>query len=214
MEAEKKCPFSSKAHAGRSNKDWWPNQLNLKVLHQNPAKGDPMGPGFNYAEEFKTLDLDAVKKDIEAVMTTSQDWWPADFGHYGPLFIRMAWHARARIASTTAAAARAPASSASRRSTAGPTTATSTKRAACCGRSRQKYGQEDLVGRPDGPHRQRRPRVHGLQDLRLRRRARGRVGARGDQLGHRGHVARRRPLQRRPSSSPILSAPCRWASST
>ena len=92
MEAEKKCPFSSKAHAGRSNKDWWPNQLNLKVLHQNPPAGDPMGPAFNYAEEFKTLDLDAVKKDIEKVMTTSQDWWPADFGHYGPLFIRMAWH--------------------------------------------------------------------------------------------------------------------------
>ena len=92
MDNEKKCPFSGNAHSGTSNRDWWPNQLNLKVLHQNPPAGDPMGAEFDYAEEFKTLDLDALKKDIEEVMTTSQDWWPADFGHYGPLFIRMAWH--------------------------------------------------------------------------------------------------------------------------
>jgi len=92
MESESKCPVSGRAHSGRSNRDWWPNQLNLKVLHQNPPARDPMGAEFNYAEEFKTLDLDALKKDIEQVMTTSQGWWPADFGHYGPLFIRMAWH--------------------------------------------------------------------------------------------------------------------------
>ncbi|MEE8491681.1 MAG: peroxidase family protein, partial [Acidimicrobiia bacterium] len=71
---------------------WWPDQLNLRILHQNSPEADPMGEEFDYAEEFKTLDLDALKLDIEAVMTTSQDWWPADFGHYGPLFIRMAWH--------------------------------------------------------------------------------------------------------------------------
>ncbi|MCH2662399.1 catalase-peroxidase, partial [bacterium] len=76
----------------RSNKDWWPNQLNLKILHQNPPAADPMGGDFNYTEEFKSLDLAAVKKDLEAVMTDSQDWWPADYGHYGPFFIRMAWH--------------------------------------------------------------------------------------------------------------------------
>ena len=75
-----------------SNQDWWPNQLNLKILHQNSPLSNPMGKDFNYAEEFKTLDLDALKKDIEELMTTSQDWWPADYGHYGPLFIRMAWH--------------------------------------------------------------------------------------------------------------------------
>jgi catalase-peroxidase len=92
MENEAKCPFSGKTHSGRSNRDWWPNQLNLKVLHLNPPARDPMGAGFDYAEEFKTLDLEALKKDIEKVMTTSQDWWPADYGHYGPLFIRMAWH--------------------------------------------------------------------------------------------------------------------------
>jgi catalase-peroxidase len=92
MANESKCPFSGKAHSGTTNRDWWPNQLNLKVLHQNPPKGDPMGPDFDYAAEFKTVDLDALKKDIEQVMTTSQDWWPADYGHYGPFFIRMAWH--------------------------------------------------------------------------------------------------------------------------
>jgi catalase-peroxidase len=92
MESEQKCPFSGPAHFGRSNRDWWPNQLNLKALHHNHPAADPMGKAFNYAEEFTTLDLNALKKDIEQVMTTSQDWWPADFGHYGPLFIRMAWH--------------------------------------------------------------------------------------------------------------------------
>jgi catalase-peroxidase len=92
MDSEQKCPFSGKAHSGRSNQDWWPNHLNLKVLQQNPPARDPMGVDFNYAEAFATLDLDALKQDIEQVMTTSQDWWPADYGHYGPLFIRMAWH--------------------------------------------------------------------------------------------------------------------------
>ena len=76
-----------------SNRDWWPNQLNLQILHQNSPLSDPMGEDFNYAEEFKSLDLNALKQDIDKLMTTSQDWWPADYGHYGPLFIRLAWHA-------------------------------------------------------------------------------------------------------------------------
>ena len=92
MEKEQKCPFSGNTHRGPSSREWWPDQLDLKILQQGHPRADPMGEDFNYPEEFKTLDLDAVKKDIEAVMTTSQDWWPADFGHYGPLFIRMAWH--------------------------------------------------------------------------------------------------------------------------
>jgi catalase-peroxidase len=92
MDTEQKCPFSAASLSGRANRDWWPNQLNLNALHTNHPSGDPMGADFDYADEFKSLDLAAVKKDIEAVMTNSQDWWPADFGHYGPLFIRMAWH--------------------------------------------------------------------------------------------------------------------------
>jgi catalase-peroxidase len=96
MHEKDKCPVTgrtSKAIAdGTTNKDWWPNQLNLKILHQNPAARNPMGEAFNYAEEFKKLDLKALKDDLSALMTDSQEWWPADYGHYGPFFIRMAWH--------------------------------------------------------------------------------------------------------------------------
>jgi catalase-peroxidase len=92
MDSEAKCPFSGRSHVGTSNRDWWPNQLDLTVLHHNPPTRDPMGAAFDYAEEFTSLDLEALKQDLAQVMTTSQDWWPADFGHYGPLFIRMAWH--------------------------------------------------------------------------------------------------------------------------
>jgi catalase-peroxidase len=92
MSPEAKCPFTHTASAAPSNRDWWPNQLNLKILDHPSPLSDPMGKSFNYAKEFKSLDLAAVKRDLVAVMTDSQDWWPADFGHYGPLFIRMAWH--------------------------------------------------------------------------------------------------------------------------
>ena len=87
-----KCPVNHAAGTGTTNRDWWPNQLRLDMLHQHSTKSNPMGEDFNYADEFKSLDLAALKSDIAAVMTDSQDWWPADFGHYGPLFIRMAWH--------------------------------------------------------------------------------------------------------------------------
>jgi catalase-peroxidase len=90
--AESKCPVAHGARRAHSNADWWPNQLNLKVLHKNSPLSDPMGKEFNYAEEFQSLDLNAVIKDLNALMTDSQPWWPADYGHYGPLFIRMAWH--------------------------------------------------------------------------------------------------------------------------
>ena len=97
-----KCPFphlhgttakpDHTSVGAQSNRDWWPNQLNLKILHQNSNLSDPMGEDFDYATEFKKLDLKALKADLTALMTDSQDWWPADFGHYGPFFIRMAWH--------------------------------------------------------------------------------------------------------------------------
>jgi len=94
MSSKGKCPVVHRhtAAGALSNDDWWPDQLNLKILHQHSPKSDPMGPEFNYAEEFKKLDFDALKKDLHALMTDSQDWWPADYGHYGGLFIRMAWH--------------------------------------------------------------------------------------------------------------------------
>ena len=99
MSNESKCPFAGAANknatagGAQTNADWWPNQLNLKILHQHSSKSDPMGEGFDYAKEFNSLDLDAVVKDLTALMTDSQDWWPADWGHYGGLMIRMAWHA-------------------------------------------------------------------------------------------------------------------------
>ncbi|MDD0994676.1 catalase/peroxidase HPI [Pseudomonas sp. TNT2022 ID1044] len=93
MATESKCPFHQAAGGGTTNRDWWPNQLNLKILHQHSSLSDPMDEGFDYAEAFKALDFAAVKRDLTALMTDSQDWWPADFGHYGPLFVRMAWHA-------------------------------------------------------------------------------------------------------------------------
>jgi catalase-peroxidase len=92
MGTETKCPFNHAAGGGTTNRDWWPNQLNLKILHQHSPLSTPADEGFNYAQAFKSLDFAALKRDLTALMTDSQDWWPADFGHYGPLFVRMAWH--------------------------------------------------------------------------------------------------------------------------
>ena len=134
MTSESKCPFTGGTRA-RTNVDWWPNQLNLRVLHQHSALSNPMGEAFDYAEEFKGLDLNAVIQDLRALMTDSQDWWPADFGHYGGLFIRMAWHSAGTYRIGDGRGGAEPASSVSRRSTAGRITRTSTRRAGCYGRS-------------------------------------------------------------------------------
>ncbi|MEG0053554.1 MAG: peroxidase family protein, partial [Comamonas sp.] len=99
MTTESKCPFhatnsgTAAQGGGTTNKDWWPKQLRVDLLNQHSAKSNPMGENFNYADAFQKLDYEAVKRDLRALMTDSQDWWPADFGHYGPQFIRMAWHA-------------------------------------------------------------------------------------------------------------------------
>ncbi len=127
------CPFNhGSAHR---NRDWWPEHLDVNVLHTNSAKSDPMGREFDYAREFETLDLDAVIADLTALMTDSQDWWPADWGHYGGLMIRMAWHSAGTYRTTDGRGAPGRVSSASRRSTRGRTTPISTRRAACSGRS-------------------------------------------------------------------------------
>jgi catalase-peroxidase len=124
----------------RTTQDWWPDQLDLQVLRKHSATTDPMGGDFRYADEFATLDVEALKSDLVDLMTTSQDWWPADFGHYGGLFIRMSWHAAGTYRIADGRGGAGDGASASRRSTAGPTTRTSTRRAGSCGRSSRSTG--------------------------------------------------------------------------
>ena len=148
---ESRCPVAHGARGpagggGTSNRDWWPNQVKLDVLHQHSALSNPMGETFDYADAFRSLDLDAVKKDLFELMTASQDWWPADYGHYGPLFIRMAWHSAGtyrtgdgRGGARTGTQRFAPLNS-------WPDNGTSTRRACCSGRS-----SGSTAGRSRGP---------------------------------------------------------------
>ena len=214
MTSESKCPFPHGSR-GPTNRDWWPNQLDLQVLHQHSALSNPMGEAFDYAKEFKSLDLEAVIKDLHALMTDSQDWWPADFGHYGgavhPHGVAQRRHLphrrRPRRRRRRPAALRAAQQLAGQRQP--------RQGAPAAVADQAEVRPQDFLGRPDDPRRQRRPRVDGLQDLRLRRRPRRHLGARdGHLLGARRQVAGGRALQRRPRSRRIRSAPCRWASST
>ena len=183
----------------RTNQDWWPNQLDLQVLQRTrPVQSD--GRELRLREEFKTLDVEALKRDLFELMTTSQDWWPADYGHYGALFIRMSWHAAGtyRIADGRggggAGAQRfAPLNS-------WPDNASLDKARRLLWPLKQQYGRKiswaDLLVFAGNCC----PGIDGVQDIRLRLRTRGHLGARGDLLGARGHLARRRALQRRPAT--------------
>ena len=175
MNVESKCPVAG--GRARSLREWWPNQLNLKGLNQNSPKADPMGEAFDYAKEFKSLDLNAVISDLKALMTDSQEWWPADFGHYGPLFIRMAWHSAGtyRIADGRGGAGDGQQRFAPLNSW--PDNANLDKARRLLWPIKQKYGRKISWADLLDSHRQRRPRVDGLQDVRFRRRARRHLGA-------------------------------------
>ena len=162
---------------GTTNRDWWPNQLKLELLHQHSSKSNPMGEDFDYAKEFKSLDLAAVKKDLAALMTDSQDWWPADFGHYGPLFIRMAWHSAGtyRTGDGRGGGGQGPAAIRAAQQLAGQRQPRQGASPALADQA--EVWPQDFLGRPDDPHRQRRPGNDGLQDVRLRRRPRRHLGA-------------------------------------
>ena len=160
MSSASKCPVTNgvqrqTAPKARSNRDWWPNQLNLEILHQNSPQSNPMGEEFDYAAEFKKLDLAAVKKDIEAVMTTSQDWWPADYGHYGPLFIRMAWHSAGTYRTSDGRGGAASGTQRFAPLNSWPDNASLDKARRLLWPIKQKYGRATLVGRPDGLRRER-----------------------------------------------------------
>ena len=159
-----------------TNQDWWPDQLNLKILRQNSPLSDPMGKDFDYTEAVKTLDVDALKVDIEEVMTTSQDWWPADYGHYGPLFIRMTWHAAGtyRISDGRGGGGSghqrfAPLNSWARQRKSGQV-------APFALANQAEVRPEAFMGRPDHLRRRLRSGVHGVQDLWFRLRTPGRLG--------------------------------------
>lgn len=142
MTTEAKCPFNhSVVGAGTTNRDWWPKQLRVDLLNQHSARSNPLAASFNYAEAFKRLDLQALKQELRALMIDSQDWWPADFGHYGPLFVRMAWHSAGTYRTGDGRGGGGAGNSASRHSTAGRTTSAWTRHAACCGRSSKSTGR-------------------------------------------------------------------------
>ena len=167
----------------KPNQFWWPDQLNLQPLRDHDPASNPYGADFDYAKAFASLDLAAVKKDLEQLMTSSQDWWPADWGHYGPLFIRMAWHSAGTY---RVADGRGGAGGGQQRFdplNSWPDNASLDKARRLLWPIKQKYGRNISWADLHGPRRHRRHGGHGLQDLRLRRRPGGRLGAGSRLLG-------------------------------
>ena len=183
-------PRRHTAAGAMTNRDWWPNQINLQILHQNSAKSNPMGKEFDYAKAFQSLDLVAVKADITELMTTSQDWWPADFGHYGPLFIRMAWHSAGTYRVTDG---RGGASYGTQRFAplnSWPDNANLDKARRLLWPVKKKYGKQTLMGRSDGACGKLCLGIDGVRNSGIRRRASRCVGTTGRHLlGFREQVA-------------------------
>ena len=196
MDDKTKCPFTG-GPRGPMNRDWWPTTLDVSVLHRNSTLSDPMGEAFDYAKEFKSLDLNAVIKDLHALMTDSQEWWPADFGHYGGLMIRLAWHAAGTYRITDGRGGAGAGQQRFAPLNSWPDNANLDKARRLLWPIKQKYGRKiswaDLMVLAGNVALE----FDGLQDVRFRRRPRRRLGARGAVLGPRGHVAGRRALQRR-----------------
>ncbi|MGY3471652.1 hypothetical protein ACVW0I_008523 [Bradyrhizobium sp. LM6.11] len=190
MDDNSKCPFSGGKRVP-TNRDWWPTQLSIEMLHKNSGLSDPMGKEFDYAKEFKTLDLNAVIKDLTALMTESQEWWPADFGHYGGLMIRMAWHSAGTYRTTDGRGGAGAGQQRFAPLNSWPDNANLDKGAPSALADQAEVRPQDFLGRFDGAGRQRRAGIDGLQDLRLRRWPRRRVGAGGALLGPRRHLAGR-----------------------
>ena len=170
-ESAGKCPFTRGSH-GHTNRDWWPDALSIEMLHRNSNLSDPMGEDFDYAQQFKSLDLNAVIADLRALMTNSQEWWPADFGHYGGLFIRMAWHSAGTYRITDGRGGAGAGQQRFAPLNSWPDNANLDKARRLLWPIKQKYGRKISWADLMILDRQRRPRIDGLQDVRFRRRPR------------------------------------------